>query len=210
MNITLSQLRTALGQSLAPEFTSRGFTFNKSKFEFTKKIEKNKVKCVFHFYSFPPERVEFKFAFHFTIYEIEEEIKKFCIYSGRDYTANFTFAVLEGDLQPSTKDKIAKYRYAYTHVVTDVTNTKEIDDCKRILDGFFPVINTISDILGLQDYIFTNENLVNNIIVRIVAAKLKDRSSFEEMLDLVWQRDELSANPGLKKWLDDFVVYAKL
>ena len=157
MAIRMGELRKLLGETIAVDFINEGFSFNKSEFSFQKKIEKNKVRCLFLFNTFSTQQ-EYFFTFKFTISEIQSELKKFWNYYSEEYIMPYSFSVNEGCLNPRVKAQPSKYRVSYANRVFEVEDCLlMIDETRNLIrNEFFKRMDIFTDLKRFQDYIIQN------------------------------------------------------
>ena len=195
MAVSIRELKSLLEQTVGQDLLKEDFSFNKSKFEFNKKVGKNKIKSVFHFYNHAPQRVEFNFTFNFFIYEIEKEKERFYKSIGRDYSDEITILFFEGAFHPLTKKQTGKFQQAFTHVIRDFEKDKNvIDDCRNVLKNefFTKVLSTYSNLQKFQEVITNDDDFVLKyqgfLASSLIAAKLKGKAELDKLIDFFWIR----------------------
>lgn len=187
MDISIKLLKEELIKTIVPLYVGDGFSFNKSSFSFSKKINKTRIKSQFMFYDYAPRKVEFSFNFTFQLGEIVEEEKRFDRFCGTEYKSHITVLLREGDYHPLVKNEILKFRGSFTHVVSDIEQDKIVfEDCKTVLlNEFFPRVNTFSNLASFQNFILQDFKKVIDFKFEysaLIAMKLK---SHEDFLNLV-------------------------
>jgi hypothetical protein len=198
MSVSVRELRNILIDTIVQDYLEQGFSFNKSQFSFTKKIEKNKVSSMLLFYDYAPAKVEYHFYFEFSIAEIQSEIKKLNLFAGTTYQDKVTIILREGDFHPLVKNESLKFRGAFTHVITDFEKDKNvIDQSRQILKNeFFPRISIFSDLNSFQKYIIENyEKTIDFLLVlpALLALKLLEHEEFVKFVSFLKEKLQLDS-----------------
>ena len=200
---------------MSKHFFEEGFSFIKSEFCFKKKQANSIIGCFFTFYNFPPFKVEYNFTFYFLLNELEADLKKFYSFCGIEYRKGKGIYVSEGDFHPAVCNQEAKYRTAFTHVISDLENDYYIlEDTKRVLiNEFFPRIEIFSDLHKFARLIIDDYHLCfkyGGPLYSALAIKLEDKEEFFLFLGFLRSElkvDSLNPNHVTRKMIENLYSY---
>ncbi len=190
MNFTLTEVKSLLADTIGKDLLKEGFTFNKSKFEFAKKLESSKIRCLFFFYNYTPHKIEYKFSFNSVIKEIEVEEKKYCSFLNQPFERRNKLLFREGDFHPKVKHESMKFRAAFTHILINHPQDSEvIEESRKVLrNEFLPRMSIFSTLEGFQGFILSNFQYVIDfqlLLPSLLALKLKGDEAFTNLIDFL-------------------------
>lgn len=216
MSFNLKSVKLHLQNTVGVEFTNAGFIFNKTKFQFSKKIGDNKVRCFFMFYDYSPRKIEYSFAFVSQIKEIEQEKEKYYSFLNTVYKPDDTLLFREGDFHPKVQEESLKLRSSFTHILTNAAGDAEVtEETIQVLQKeFFPRLTMFCTLSEFQKFILADyNNAIKYVLVfpALLAIKLYDcqaLNSFIEFLKARLEYDKMDKRNIMKQMIDNVVEFS--
>jgi hypothetical protein len=217
MELRIKDLREAIAQIIGRDLVVDGFKLDKSLTCFTKKSKNSKFKICIICYDYKPVRIEFQLIFQIWIDEIVKETEKFHLYLNEPFSKDWpTFSFCEGDFRSETKHLAAKFRNAYTHIITKPTEIeKEVLICKELLSQeVFPSLHRFLDFPVFQTYVFDNYKNTNDrslVKASLITMKLKGDSELKQIVDYYWNDcnfKDYGVDDIFKKYAENIILYS--
>jgi len=148
MDLRVGKLRELIASTIGEDLIAEGFTIDKSLTWIKKRInKKGKIEFFVDCYNYAPSKLEFRLLITFWIFEVIKEMEKYHQYLSVPFNnKSQLFIFSEADFNPLTKNLQLKFRNAYTHIVTDINDTKiPIGDCRKTLqEEIIPILPIFS------------------------------------------------------------------
>jgi len=216
MNFTIKELKGVINKTIGADLTSIGFSVDSTMTWYTRKNNtKDKIKIFVDTYKFLPERLEFTFIFEFILSAVEEEKKKFAVFSGDSKNLGITYLLSEGLFYPELRHQEIKFRNSFTHKIFDDNLVDQVVHNARLKFNkyIFPRLELFSNLQGFQSYVQSNMNKIGDsrfTLPSLVAMRLL---GLENLKDVVQQLEkdlkELPQNHLTIQMIKKYLEFAK-
>ncbi len=215
MELTIKSLKDRITSIMYDDFDKAGFILKKNRLVFEKKNSQCEMQCLFQFYDYKPNRIEYHFVFSFLIKTLEDDLKDFFKYSGIQYKKGGGMHFSEGDFHPKVCDQPRKFRYAFTHSITDL----EIDDPiiresrDVIVEEFLPRVEFFSSLEEFQKFILFDYSIAIQYSIwlyALLAIRRYDSAELIAITDYIakeLQVDALPSTHSTRKMMESFKKY---